>query len=210
MLVLLKRTIISKKMMKTSRVRSIKLTKVLAISGYKMHELGIFKRDHDSVTYIKAVLKKELLSFVDEGLEWVIISGQLGVELWAAEVVFEMQLTYPHLQLAVLTPFLEQESNWSENNKEWYESILVQADFIDSISKKPYEKPWQFRLKNQFVLEKSNALLLLFDPENDGSPKYMYEMAKEMQSRKDFPIRLITFYDIQTIVEEENYNQSFE
>lgn len=197
--------------MKMSHVRSIELTKVLAISGYKMHELGIFKRDHDSVNYIKAAIKKELLSFLDEGLEWVIISGQLGVELWAAEVVFEIQLTtHPQLQLAILTPFLEQESNWNENNKEWYESVLIQADFTDSISKKPYEKPWQFRLKNQFILEKSDALLLLFDPETDGSPKYMYEMAKEMQSRKDFPVRLITFYDIQAIVEEESFNQSYE
>ena len=35
--------------------------------------------------------------------------GQLGVEIWAAEVVMELQMEYPHLKYAVITPFLEQE-----------------------------------------------------------------------------------------------------
>ena len=35
--------------------------------------------------------------------------------------------------------------------------FLLEADFIDSVSRKPYEKPWQFRLKNQFFIEKSDA-----------------------------------------------------
>ncbi|GAA3327349.1 hypothetical protein GCM10020331_066930 [Ectobacillus funiculus] len=50
-----------------------------------------------------------MTAFLEEGLEWVLISGQLGVELWTAEVVFELQMEYPDLKLAVFTPFLEQE-----------------------------------------------------------------------------------------------------
>ena len=40
--------------------------------------------------YQKA-LHRKLTTFVEEGLEWVIISGQLGVELWAAEVVLKFK-----------------------------------------------------------------------------------------------------------------------
>ena len=54
---------------------------------------------------IKKALHRKLTNFVEDGLEWVIISGQLGVELWVAEVVFEMQVEYPDLKLAVFTPF---------------------------------------------------------------------------------------------------------
>ncbi|MEH6953251.1 SLOG family protein, partial [Neobacillus drentensis] len=57
--------------------------KVLTISGYKPFELGIFKNDHPSVLFLKAAIKKSLIPMLDEGLEWVLISGQLGVELWA-------------------------------------------------------------------------------------------------------------------------------
>ncbi|MCM3114580.1 DUF1273 domain-containing protein [Neobacillus sp. MER 74] len=182
--------------------------KVLAISGYKPFELGIFKNDHPSVLFIKAAIKKSLLPMVEEGLEWVLISGQLGVELWAAEVVFELQMEFPDLKLAVITPFLDQQASWKENNREWYESILAQADFIDSVTKKGYEKPWQFRLKNQFFIEKSEGLLLLYDQEKEGSPKYLYEMALEYQKRYSYSIELITFYDLQMIVEEEQMKLS--
>jgi uncharacterized phage-like protein YoqJ len=184
------------------------LAKVLAISGYKAFELGIFQKDHPSVSYIKNALKKEISSMLDDGLEWVLISGQLGVELWAAEVIFEMQMEYPELKLAVITPFLDQEVKWNEQNREWYESVLSGADFIDSVSRKPYEKPWQFRLKNQFFLEKSDALLLVYDQEKEGSPKYLYEMAKTWKTTHPYQIRLITFYDLQLIVEEEQFNPS--
>jgi uncharacterized phage-like protein YoqJ len=185
------------------QIRRIALIKVLAISGYKPFELGIFKNDHPAVTFIKAALKKELIPMMETGLEWVLISGQLGVELWAAEVVFELKSEFPDVKLAVITPFLDQEASWSENNSEWYKSILAQADFIDSVTKKGYEKPWQFRLKNQFFIEKSDALLLLYDQEKEGSPKYIYEMAVQYQNKHSYPIQLVTFYDLQVIVEEE-------
>lgn len=183
------------------------MAKVLAISGYKASELGIFQKNHPAALYIKTALKKELIAMMDEGLEWVLISGQLGVELWAAEAVFDLQTEYPELKLAVITPFLGQEANWNEQNKEWYESVLSGADFIDSVTKKGYENPQQFRLKNQFFIEKSDAMLLVYDREKEGSPKYLYELAEQYQRTSTYPVHLITFYDLQMIVDEDNFNQ---
>ena len=189
--------------------RRTSLLKVLAVSGYKPFELGVFNKDHPSVLYIKAAIKKALLPMIEEEeLEWILISGQLGVELWAAEVVFDLQSEYPKLKLAVITPFLEQESKWNETNKEWYETILMQADFVDSVTKKVYEKPWQFRLKNQFFVEKSDGLLMMYDHEKEGSPKYLYELALEYKKKHDYRVELITFYDLQMIVEEEQFKHS--
>lgn len=147
--------------------------KVIAVTGYKPFELGIFKNDHPGVGCIKKALHRKLTTFVEDGLEWVIISGQLGVELWAAEVVFEIQVEYPDLKLAVFTPFLEQEENWKEDNREYYEFILSQADHVDSITKRKYESPEQFKLKNQFFIEKSDALLAVYDEENQEVPNIL-------------------------------------
>jgi uncharacterized phage-like protein YoqJ len=178
--------------------------KVLTISGYKSFELGIFKNDDQAVQYIKKAIEKSLLGFVEEGLEWVIISGQMGVELWAAEVVFDLQMEYSDLKLAILTPFLNQESKWNEINKEYYEFILSQADFVDSITKREYESPVQFRQKNQFLVSKSDGLLLLFDEEKQGSPKYLLETARKKQELTSYFIGFITFSDLELVVEEEN------
>jgi uncharacterized phage-like protein YoqJ len=134
----------------------------------------------------------------------VIISGQMGVELWAAEVVFDLQMEYSDLKLAILTPFLNQESKWNETNKEYYEFILSQADFVDSITKREYESPVQFRQKNEFLVSKSDGLLLLFDEEKEGSPKYLLETARKKQELTSYFIGFITFSDLQLVVEEEN------
>lgn len=182
--------------------------KVLTISGYKSHELGIFKNDDKSVDYIKKAIEKPLLGFLDEGLEWVLISGQMGVELWAAEVVFELQLHFPELKLAILTPFLNQESKWNESNKEYYDFIISQADFVDSITKREYESPLQFRQKNQFLVDKSDGLLLVYDEEKEGSPKFLLEIAKKKQQVTSFMINTINFFDLQSVVEEETMKNS--
>ncbi|MED5052836.1 DUF1273 domain-containing protein [Anoxybacteroides rupiense] len=180
------------------------MLKVLALSGYKPHELHIFSHHHPAVAYIKKAIKKRLTELADEGLEWVMISGQLGVELWAAEAVYELQESYPHLRLAVIAPFLNQEERWKEENREYYESIVSQADFFDCVTKRPYESPMQFRLKNEFIVAKSEGLLLVYDEEQEGTPKFLLNVAKR---RKNYPIFFISFSDLQAIIEEEQMNQ---
>jgi uncharacterized phage-like protein YoqJ len=185
------------------------MAKVAVISGYKAYELGVFKQNHPAVKYIKTAIMKELAALAEEGLEWVLISGQPGVELWAAEVVFALQEYLPELKLSVITPFLNQEEKWNESNREWYESVIIQADHVDAVSRRPYEKPWQLRAANQFFIEKSDVLILLYDQEKEGSPKFILEAAKERQAKGDYEIRLIGFSDLQMIVEEEEFNQDF-
>lgn len=52
--------------------------KILAVTGYKSMELGIFKEDDERIKFIKAAIQKRLIGFIEEGLEWVLISGQMG------------------------------------------------------------------------------------------------------------------------------------
>ncbi|WP_108671235.1 DUF1273 domain-containing protein [Peribacillus acanthi] len=171
--------------------------KVLYLTGYKSFELGIFKNNHEGVNYIKKAIRKSLTPLIEDGLEWVLVSGQMGVELWGAEEVLSLKKEYPEIQLAVLTPYLKQEQKWNEQNQDYYHSIISKADYVDSISKKPYENPHQLRIKNHFLLNKSDALLIMYDEERPGSPRYTYEDAKKHKEQKDYPIFQITFYDLQ-------------
>lgn len=71
-------------------------------------------------------------ALLDEGLEWVILSGQLGVETWAAELVVELKKEFPQLKYSIITPFLEQEKNWNEQKKENYQGLLHLLIFIQA------------------------------------------------------------------------------
>ncbi|WP_124070364.1 SLOG family protein [Filibacter tadaridae] len=182
------------------------MLKRLVVTGYKQHELGIFDDKHPGIRFIKKSLMKRLLDLLDEDLEWVIVSGQLGIETWAAEVVIELKVEYPHLRLAVITPFLEQEKNWNETKKEKYHSIIAQADYTTSLTKRPYEAPWQFIEKDKFFMRNSDGILIVFDEENDGSPKFVKKAAERHAAQTDYRVLTITADDLQVIAEEEQLN----
>ncbi|MHA6259793.1 SLOG family protein [Sporosarcina sp. CAU 1771] len=183
------------------------MLKRLVVTGYKQHELGIFDENHPGIAFIKKALKSKLLSLLDTGLEWVIISGQLGVETWTAELVLELKDEYPNLKYALITPFLEQEKNWNETKQETYRSLIEKADYHNSLTQTPYEAPWQFIEKNKFFMRNSDGILIVYDEENEGSPKFIKQAADRYAARSEYQVLTITADDLQAIAEEEQLNE---
>ncbi|WP_349407515.1 DUF1273 domain-containing protein [Pseudalkalibacillus sp. SCS-8] len=185
------------------------MIKVIAVTGYKAHELGIFSNKHEAVPYIKGVMKNRLTQLIEEGLEWVVISGQPGVELWTGDAVLELKEHYPVIRLAVLLPFEDQESRWKEPTQEYFHQIINQADFVETVSKRPYENPGQFQACNRFIIEKTDAMLVFYDPEQSGSPEYYLNTAHKYQEYgNEYPILSISFLDVNDYIEELKSNET--
>lgn len=184
--------------------------KRIVVTGYKQHELGIFNDQHPGIPIIKKALKSQLIGLISDGLEWMIVSGQLGVELWATEVLLELQEEYPHLKYAVITPFTEQSKNWNELNQEKYESMIINADYHVSLTSKPYEAPWQFTEKDKFLIRNSDGMLLLYDPENEGSPKFMKKLVEKYMETTDYQLFTITEDDLNIIAEDERMKEWYD
>lgn len=174
----------------------------LIVTGYKPHELGIFHDKHPGIPIIKKALEDYFRRLIEEGLEWIIISGQQGIETWAAEVIIDLKKEFPSLKYAVITPFLNQEANWNEQKQVNYHYIVSNADFVTSVTKKPYEAPWQFIEKDKFNIMNTDGILLVYDEENDGSPKYIKRLAEKYAENHDYLILIITAYDLQVVAEE--------
>lgn len=178
------------------------MIKSVYVSGYRPHELGIFNDKHPGVAIIKKALENELRALLVDGLEWVIISGQQGVETWTAEVVIELKKEFSQLKYSIITPFLEIEKNWNEQKQQKYHFIVSQADFVTSVTKRPYEAPWQFIEKDKFIIQNTDALLLLYDEDQEASPKYVKRLAEKYQEQHEYELITITAYDLQVIAEE--------
>lgn len=177
--------------------------KRVLITGYKASELGIFSLKHPGIPIIKKAIQKRLIALLDEGLEWVVVSGQWGVELWAAEAVLELRGTYPELKLAVITPFLEQEEKWSDDKKNSYTSVIERANYVNSVTKTKYEGPWQFKERDKFLLRNSDGIILVYDEDTEGSPKFMKQQATQIAMNHVYPIITINAFDLQNIAEDE-------
>lgn len=79
----------------------------LWITGFRSFELGIFGNQDPKVTVIKFALEKLLKRALDEGLEWVITGGQLGIDQYALETANALRLDNPLLKTALMTPFID-------------------------------------------------------------------------------------------------------
>lgn len=168
------------------------------VTGYKPMEMGIFKENDPRVTIVKETIKRRLVGFIEEGLEWVIVSGQMGVELWTAEIVLDLKEEYD-INIAIFPPFENQESRWPDHPREKYQELSFVVDFYKPLYEGEYKGPYQFREKNKWFLAKSDACLMLMDEEFPGSNKYFYQFAKDFP---EYEILLITPMDLEDVVEE--------
>ena len=167
----------------------MEMIKTLYVTGYCSFELGIFQGKDPKITVIKNVLKKELASYIEAGVEWILISGNLGVELWTAEVVGELKTEYPEVQLGLLYPFKDFGNNWNEQNRELLTKAESLADYINSVSH-----------HTKFLLEHSGGSLLIYDKEYPGKTEYFLKDAQHFSEREPYDIRLITMDDLQNSV----------
>lgn len=144
----------------------------LWITGYRSFELGIFNQKDLKLKIIKYALKKEILRYLDEGLEWVLVGGQLGIEQWAFEVVKELQVDYPELKVALMLPDKSFGSNWKENNQEVLATLKKTADFVDTVFNVEKVNLMQLNMYKKFMLDHTDAALIFYDEEFEGKAKY--------------------------------------
>ncbi len=180
--------------------------KVVAVTGYRPHELGIFKADHPGIDIIQEAYRKKIMEVIELGAEWFIFSGTNGCELWAGQVLLELRETYP-IKIAVFPPFLNMDERYKPFEQELFVQLQLEADFFEPLTQRPYEDPSQLRAKTAFFLDKAEGLITLYDEETEGSPRFLVEGARRKPNMEVF---LITQEDLRVIEEEKQWEQQWE
>lgn len=179
-----------------------KFIKNLYISGYRSYEVSIFTADDPKLHYIKLYFEKKLTDYIHNGLEWVIISGNIGTELWVGEVVLKLKKDYPEVKLAILLPYTGFQSKWNEKNQALFNSVAENADYLNYTSKSEYSNPSQLKNHQDFIMRNTDGCLLFYDTEHEGKVKFYYEKAKHYQESSTYEIDLITFDELQWFITE--------
>lgn len=180
--------------------------KSVYISGYRSYEMGVFNEKDPKIKIIKKAISSQLEAFIFEGTTWFIVSGNLGVELWAAQEVLRLKEDYPEIRLAILLPFVGWGENWNEQNKQAFDEIKHRADYVNTVSHKKYENPQQLKNHTQFLLRKTQGCLLVYDEEYPGKPHYFLQEAKEQQRRQNYLIQQILMDDLENSINSYDFN----
>lgn len=165
------------------------------VVGYKAFDLGIFGDKDQRLEIIKAAIRRDLIYLLENGMKWLVFTGNLGFEVWVLEVAKELQEEY-NFQLATIFIFENQGENWNEVNQEKLANFK-NVDFI-KYAYPSYENPSQFRTYNQFLLESTDGAYLFYDEENETKLKYLYRMMKE---NEQYHIKKLTFDDLNEMAE---------
>jgi uncharacterized phage-like protein YoqJ len=179
--------------------------KNLLITGYRAHELGIYGNKHQGIAYIQAAIASRLIPLLEEGLEWIITPGQYGVDLWACEAALSLKSQFPDLKCAIITAFQNQEENWKDDKKLYYQEIINQVDYYGAVSKSPYIGKWQFVARDDLLFRKTDGILLVYDEEaGEASPKFVKQRALLKQAQENYQYLNIGMEEIQAQLQELN------
>lgn len=169
--------------------------KSLLVTGYRQHEVGIFSDKDPRLPIIKKAIRQGLTSFLEEGVEWLVFTGNLGFEYWALEVAKDLKADYP-VQLAAILPFEDHGQHWNEANQAKLAAFRG-VDFVKA-AYPTYSNPSQLRAYNDFLLDNTDGAYLFYDSENETKLKYLLH---QMEMKEGYTIKTLTFEDLNEVAE---------
>ncbi|GAB6092049.1 SLOG family protein [Furfurilactobacillus curtus] len=179
----------------------------LWISGYRNYELGIFSENDLKLTVIKYALKTAFKAQIENGVDWFITGGQLGIEQWTIPIINELKEDYPEIQVAMMLPFAQFGNQWNEQNQMKLAALKQQVDFTATVSEQSYRSPQQLKNYQGFMLGHTDAAMLVYDIEHEGKPTYDYSAIQAFQAHHPYDVTLIDFDWLQESATEYQENQ---
>ena len=167
----------------------------ILVAGYKSFDVGVFSNKDPRLTIIKKAIERDLRRLFEEGVKWLVFSGNLGFEAWVLEVAFELKKDYD-FQMATIFLFENVGENWNESNQELL-AHFKQVDFVKYAYPR-YSNPGQLKEYNQFLIDNADGAYVFYDPENETNLKYLYKM---MVEKEPFYVKQLSFDDLNELAE---------
>ena len=167
----------------------------LLITGYKAFEIGISTEKDMRIEITKEAAKRDLIRFLEDGVDWLVFMGNLGFEYWVLELAIDLKKDY-EFQTATIFLFEDQGENWKEANQAKL-AAFKQTDFV-KYAYPTYQNPSQFRDYNQFIIQNTDGAYLFYDEEQETKLKYLYQ---EMKKQEQYFIKKLTFDDLNEVAE---------
>ena len=103
----------------------------------------------------------------DLGCKRFIVGGAIGFDTEAARQVIRFRMTHPEVALVVFVPFIGQDDQWSEGQRDMYNYILASANEVVYVSEN-YDKDCMKR-RNYAMAEACDLLIAYVSNPRSGS-----------------------------------------
>lgn len=110
---------------------------------------------------LKTVLAEQIKALANDGVTRFISGMAQGVDLWAAQIVLNLQKTNPALKLCCALPCEGQEKKWPSAVQKLYHSILMQANNVVLVEPTYTDKCMLIR--NRYMVDHADILLAIYN-----------------------------------------------
>lgn len=134
--------------------------------------------------YVIVELRKEILAAIADGYTTFISGCSRGVDLWAADIVLELQRSNKELRLVCAIPFPNFDDRWSVDWKKHFQLVKKKADYIQ-ILEQSYS-PGVYQKRNEFMCDHASRIIAVCDGKPSGTQNTI-----DYARLQNIPVRLI-------------------
>ena len=110
---------------------------------------------------LKEVLAAQIAGLAEQGVTDFLSGMALGVDLWSAKIVLDLQKNCPAIRLHCILPCEGQELKWSASMQVQYNTILQQASEVVYVSRE-YTPDCMLK-RNRYLVDHSSILLAVYN-----------------------------------------------
>ena len=156
----------------------IALEKCCAFTGHRPEKL------YGKEAYVIVELRKEIVSAVADGYTTFITGCSRGVDLWAADIVLELQRGNIDISFVCAIPFPNFDERWPVDWKKHLQLVKKKADLIHTLE--PSYSPEAYQKRNEFMCQKASRIIAVCDGKPSGTKNTI-----DYAHSQSIPVRLI-------------------
>lgn len=155
--------------------------KICCFTGHRPSKFTFkYNEAHADCVRLKEMLKEQIVQAINEGYNYFISGGALGLDIWAAETCLELKKQYPHIMLEMAIPCDGQELTWPKESQKRYQKVLGEADVCYWVTREKFEdNPSVMLVRDVYMVNKSSLIIAMFDGSKGGT-KHTFDYAKAM------------------------------
>lgn len=151
-----------------------------AFTGHRPQRFSFrYNENHPDCLHLKDVLRKEILNQINNGVNTFITGMALGVDIWAAEIVQDLQKRGKQIKLVCAIPCDNQESKWPLESQRRYKAIISKADEVIHVGKE--YTPRCMIERNRYMVDRAKNIIAVYDGKSSGgtATTVLYAMSKD-------------------------------
>ena len=144
-------------------------------TGHRPEKIGMSEEE------IKQRLRLAIKDAINDGFTTFISGMARGVDMWAAEIVLDERKNNEQIKLICASPYKGFEKRWEISEKEKYNKILNEADFVKFVCEH-YSKSC-FQIRNCYMVDNSARVISAYCGISGGTKNtILYAQRKKVET----------------------------